>query len=363
MQVISTYRALKRLFPNADVEVIDYTPLSTFVSLIRGRLSLRHIGRAIAYNRRHYLFKKCRENNLNLSRKCIVTNSYLHAIKSIKDQFDIIVVGSDEVWKIEKGKRARPFPNLYWLGEIGDTKKVAYAASANKTAYRENDDDKKSLIKKYLSSFDLLSVRDTHTIEMAEYSGVTNKIEKIPDPTFVLNFKPLDVKSKLRRIGLCLNKPMVGITLFDSEISCALYQYYSAKGYQVLGLSFYNEHCDFNMYDKLDPLEWASLISMLTVFVTNRFHGVIFSMKTDTPFYCIDETNNYGKYESKIERLLKDCNLYNDYYSVYDKDLHVGDVISRIDRIIDKHNTEQIKSFLDNNRNDGIQFLKKIGSL
>lgn len=136
LQAYSLLENLKKLMPDAEVEIIDYRSRAVEMwylskALKPGRLK-DVIGRINRYRKIMYFI----ENKLSLSAAKLVSDDLARAEKFIEKQgYDGVVVGSDEVWKILERPFNRPFPNIYWLGKKSSFIKTAFAASSNRTDY------------------------------------------------------------------------------------------------------------------------------------------------------------------------------------------------------------------------------------
>lgn len=112
-------------------------------------------------------------------------------INYVNDQdFDVLITGSDEVWK--KKNEYLSIPNIYWLSPRMKGHKLSFAATANRTRYDVYTDYEKVIMQSYLDVYDLITIRDNHT------KGLIEPIVKKPlhfmcDPTFLIDFEDLDI--------------------------------------------------------------------------------------------------------------------------------------------------------------------------
>ena len=96
----------------------------------------------------------------------------------VRNQYDVIIAGSDEIWKVNS---FRGFPTPYWLmGDLG-CRKFAYAASARVDFKECLDVEKFRELKAALDDFEFIGVRDQLT-----YDAVKNIISKKKESTNVL---------------------------------------------------------------------------------------------------------------------------------------------------------------------------------
>jgi len=76
--------------------------------------------------------------------------------KMIQDRYEVVIVGSDEVWKTDG---FRGFPNPYWLPFELNMKKVAYAVSS-RSDFSALNEEKHNALHRYVNDFELIGVRD-----------------------------------------------------------------------------------------------------------------------------------------------------------------------------------------------------------
>ena len=83
-------------------------------------------------------------------------NNEINNKSDLKDKnYDTIICGSDQIWNI----RIPDYKDLYMLDFVKNANKISYAASMGGIDLKLKDDEKKN-IKKLLSSFSSISVRE-----------------------------------------------------------------------------------------------------------------------------------------------------------------------------------------------------------
>lgn len=317
MQTYSLMQAIKKYFPEYEIQIIDYRPIKIVLKEYLRTFFPRKIKIFFRALKRFYIFERFMYNNFPLSHT-IYTNNYLTASRAIKGQYCAIIVGSDEVWKISEGLFCRKFPNIYWLpGNLGALK-FSFAASANQTELKNFTSTQKEWLYNSLISFSLISVRDNRTLNLITDLCLNKhgSVFKIPDPTFMLDLPDLDLSELLKQNGLDVQKPMVAVILKDIKISRQIYEYFKSLDYQVVALSVNNDYADVNLLGKLNPLQWACVFKYFKFCVTHRFHGVIFSLKNKIPFLAMDDFFDYGENISKMKDLLDSLDMGEHYCSL-----------------------------------------------
>ena len=141
LQAYSFYIALSRRIPDHKVEFINYEPpnairmyLYTFVPWLKYGQMLRelyHFKKNIKLFYQYISFVLARKMFLPTGQK-IPYNNLNKAVEKVNKLYDVVVLGSDELWKINS---LRPFPNLYWLSKGVSALKMSFAPSANTTDF------------------------------------------------------------------------------------------------------------------------------------------------------------------------------------------------------------------------------------
>ena len=321
LQAYSQASAFQNHFDDTGVEIIDYRARNKemkeikkiFINLIKLRFD--------PFNE-YMTYKDSMDKYLPLGNKTITTDDYKKAIDFLKNEYDIIVVGSDELWKTISNKFQRPFPNIYWLAPEIKATKIAFAVSANRCEYKDISEKNRKIGKKLIENFDFLGVRDDHTSKLIKMLNVGNKIiHKVPDPTFAndLDMKSLEkVRNKIVKEGVNLQKPILGfygslpshINNYNPNI---LLKYYKKQGYQIVSLKGKHSFSDIHLKGILDPFEWSIVFGLCDFCITTTYHGTIFSIKNKTPFLSIEHADYYKRIKGKIRDLLEEMSLTDNY--------------------------------------------------
>lgn len=299
---------LRKLFPNEKIELINFNTCDS-EHIYKSTIKSRNI-KAMFYKYKRYCMFKKNQKNLPQSQKKLVTNDIYKFNKFINKKYDLIIVGSDEVWKLDS---FRNFPNQYWLPNYNG-KKISYAASSrtNQKIISDNNYDKK--IYEYLNDFEYVGVRDDMTKNMVESLNIKN-VHINCDPTFLYNFnfsKKNGEKILKEKFKIDTSKKTIGFMVEDKKIIKEIKKKY-CNTYNYISL--YNYEKELKNYASLSPFEWIDVISALDLFVTAYFHGVCFSIITGTAFIAVEKNDYTSKEESKIHDLLSSINLLDNYYS------------------------------------------------
>lgn len=322
LQAYSLYHIIKKRYGDIYiVEIIDYESEKSY------RLYVEQFG-----DNKKGIYSKFQKNigKIRKTMRHIITDSIddvFHYIK--KKKYDCIVVGSDEIWKVDG---MRGFPNAYWLnGDVGCVKKMSYAASA-RNSYEKLTDAQREYIRTALSSFSYVGVRDVSTQIMLSYI-TDKKINLNCDPVFLHDFGfDSTYKNKLcKKYNIDARQKIMVVMIPDNRLVQLLKRH--LDDLIIISLYDYNSFANYNLIE-IDPFEWIKIISIADIMVTNRFHGISFAMKYNIPFLALD---NYDAIEnSKIYDLLHRCNLEDQYceYQGYQTDEDRKSIIRRVKNIM-----------------------------
>lgn len=289
-------------------EIIDYN-----LKLEEGVYEKRKFKRPIywrAFSNQDKSFKKSLKKQL-LSKNTIITDNLDEISKEINGKYDILVVGSDEIWRIG----SRGCPNIYWLpGEL-NAKKMSYAASS-RMKYDNLDNEKRTLLKNMYNDFNYIGVRDNISKDEISKLVPEKVVNRNCDPAFLYNeFKSKEEirKTLYKKYNIDISKKIVGIMYDRPEIITKLRKYLG-KDYEFISVYRPMWNADKNL-NSLTPFEWVDFIGGCDFFVSCYFHGVLFALNQNTPFIAIDRRVNRGNLEtSKLFDILKYENIDDKYY-------------------------------------------------
>lgn len=137
----------------------------------------------------------CSESTLNYYRSLNIKEEftdYHKAAEYINKHYDIVIVGSDELWKAGNidDTYSIPYPNPFW-GSAITIKKFAFAVSTGSLNLDDYTELTKKNMKNDLSEFELIYVRDKKSQLDLKRLGI-HVDGLIPDPTFAIDFKSTD---------------------------------------------------------------------------------------------------------------------------------------------------------------------------
>ena len=244
------------------------------------------------------------------SKEYLRSNSIETFEKFVKGKYDVIVVGSDEVWKVNN---FRGFPNPYWL--IGDLncKKFSYAASARVEFRKVLPSEKLAILENAIKDFDFISVRDEKTKgELEELKATNLTIHKCCDPSFVYDFNISQINAieKVKRESKFKNDKKTVVVIVGKKEIAEKIRKDLGKDFNILALTYY--HKGYINVANITPLEWLSIIRDADFVISSLFHAACFSIVQKTPFISVEERRMV---DSKLDELLDDELLRERYIS------------------------------------------------
>lgn len=261
-------------------------------------------------------------------------------INYINTNFDVVIVGSDQVWRLSY---VHNIYDYFFKGVSNKILKIAYAASfgTNKCDIQEM---KKRECAKLLRDFSLISVREDSAIKLMEENfGCTPKCYL--DPTFLLpkeEYEKLLCRGTIRNSGYCFT-----YILNDSDDKDCLVKFVE----EALDLEIYKfntkaENPKVKIKCRVAPsvIDWLSGLYFSDFVVTDSFHGCVFSIIFNKPFIV------YGNNKRGIDRFTSILNKFSlSDRLLYSSDSFSSSIISKriewvyINKLINKDRNEILK--------------------
>ncbi len=266
------------------------------------------------YNRKRYSVFEDAWKSLNLSEENLCGNDIEEFISFVSGRYDIIITGSDEIWRPD-GIRGLPKP--YFLpGDLGCTK-VSYAASglAHHTVLSEED---LRFVKECFDDFSYIGVRErTEINELISLAADERKLHVNYDPCFIYDFAPDPERGRglLRKyFHLLGNRKVIVIMYTERQEEGPVLEKYLKQSFEDKYdfVSLYVRNTEFRNNPSVTPFEWIDMIAAADGVISMFYHGVIFSILSGTPFYAV-EKRSAVKEESKQYDLLSRLGLLSSY--------------------------------------------------
>ncbi len=215
--------------------------------------------------------------------------------------YDIHLVGSDQVWNLEKGIESSLYFFLNFLKS--DSIKISYGSSFGTSMV---DEKHYISLKQLLTSFKAIGVRENEGVEIVKAAtGFTSK--QVLDPTFLLTQEEWGNLASERII----NEDYILYYGFDNtEISKKIISNLKKRlGLIVVAVSgsvFFPHKVD-KFIQNAGPKEFLSLVKYSKFVIASSFHGVAFAIHFKKSFVSIKHPTR----NSRMESLLKNLNLIN----------------------------------------------------
>ena len=222
-----------------------------------------------------------------------------------RQNLDAIIVGSDQVWRPDYSPC---LPN-YFLDFLEDwkTKRIAYAASFGSDTWTYSN-IQTQICGSLLKQFNAVSVREQSAIELCKKHFGVNAIQTL-DPTMLLEqddyLNIIDRKERKRGELFCY---VLDRSQEKKHIIAHIEKATHLKPFESMPELKEN---NYNLYGDIDkcvypPLEdWISAFYEANMVVTDSFHGTIFSIIFNKPFWVI------GNERRGMTRFLSLLSLFN----------------------------------------------------
>lgn len=306
--------------PDCSAELINYAPhnyyFAPYARTMEGKKALE---------------EKREKIEAFLRRECGVCTPIIHSVTG--NDYDFYCVGSDQVWNTDLRENVEL---EYFLPNLDEkAKRIAYAASIGMEISKIN----KEIFQKYLPKFDSISLREGGKYGEFIYQMCNKACEKVLDPTLLLEKKDYEnLIPKEKKV----NGPF--IFLFWLHLDEELMKYVEivnmlARKYNltivhnILGAPpcmFVNDEVCMQyegIYDFLWYMKNADMV------VTNSFHGTIFSVQFERPFYIHIANLRRSRLDNIVEllgiedRVIKGCVSYDNLNKDVDFDLIKGRLV------------------------------------
>ena len=197
-------------------------------------------------------------------------------------QYDAYIVGSDELWNPRCNSTMAP----YFLGFAPrGARCLSYAASTG--GHDEYDEQAQYVFKQHLECFYRISMREKSSCDyFSKMLGRT--VEHVVDPTLLLT------ASEWEKVSLPVPVKEPCIVVYDLipspqiwAIARRIATNTGQKIIRICGEVGMRRLSDVVQYSEIGPGEFISLISNASCVITNSFHGTVFAILYQRPFYFV----------------------------------------------------------------------------
>lgn len=281
-------------------DMYDYKKNGTFYKKILNTIFLKKV------------MEQRQENYENFMRNCLdLTDEYNEKEELEKLNYDYYISGSDQIWNLA----TYDFDWAYFLDFVSNGKKIAYAPSLGPKKLDIGEESKKK-IKSLVNKYDNVSVREQGSKErLAEIIENQKDININIDPTILLEKN--DWEKIIKEEPILKGNYILFYTLRMSKERAKFLKEISKKMKMPIVVANQSLRYDyiygFKRQYQSGPLEFLNLIKNAKLVISSSFHGTVFSILLNKPFYTLDGIN-----DSRIKNLLNITNLENRSISIND---------------------------------------------
>lgn len=271
-------------------------------------------------------------------------------IKRLEKEYDAFICGSDQIWNPIGWQ-----PTLFLDFVPSDKPKISYAASVARDNLNHEEIE---FILEHIKDFKAVSVREERTAEILKESQTSQDISVMPDPTMLLQpeeWNVLAAESHEKRKNYVLAY-FLGGNIEQREQAIAVTK---KQGKDILFIPYvchsvleWEEKHEKYMAKNVGVPEFLALIKNADAVITDSFHGTIFSIIFNTPFFVLKRFRNGDSksMNSRVVTLLRTFSLQNRLVEVIPETQKWTFSDSELDCI------EKVRTF---QRQKGMEFLRE----
>lgn len=261
-----------------------------------------YIKRIMFYRYKKDLMKKAEYFENFIKDKLLTTKEY-HSLNELEKEdfmYDYYIAGSDQLWNLT----AHDFNWANYLEFVKSGKKISYAASFGPKAQTWNEEER-DRVKHNLLTFNNISVREEGSfLNVKELTGIEPQINV--DPTMLLTKEQWE--DLITKEPLYKGKYIFLYNLNSNSEILEIAKKVSKKLKMPIVVSRYLNRKEImsgfrKKYDA-GPLEFLNLIKNSNLVLSSSFHGTVFSILLNKPFFAIN-----GAKDFRISTLLQKMGL------------------------------------------------------
>lgn len=254
--------------------------------------------------------------------------------------FDYYIVGSDQVWNPQYGGLSDLDLLTFTKG-----KKISLSASFGINYLNE---DYKDRLKKSLTDFEAISVRENEGKEIIDSLEINLDVEVLIDPTMYLDSKEWDDICEKPKFDIPKNYILLYfLGDISDDILTQINNYAKKNNYEIINILDKN-----SKYYSCGPSEFVYLEKNANFICTDSFHSSVFAIIYNIPFVVLDRKGKYNNMNSRIKTLLKkfklESQLFDSKQGNFDSYLNIN--YDKTNDIL-KNEREKVKDFLNTNLN------------
>ena len=279
-----------------------------------------------------------------------ITQKYTNLSFLKKDDFDVIIVGSDQIWR---PLYYQPIADAYlkFAKNWTSIKRIAYAASFGTDTWEYTEQETNECAS-LLNLFDAISVRENSGIDLCRKKFGREVIQTL-DPTLLLrkeDYLSLTNQSNVKKQngGLCYY-------FLDATSDKLWLAQKIAKERRLISYEANNPDAEksflhFERRIQIPIEQWLINLMYAQFVVTDSFHGCVFSIIFNKPFIAI---GNVKRGMTRLKSLLSMFGLYNRLMNI--------DNLSNIQQM-QEIDWDKVNKILNENREVSLSFLREINN-
>lgn len=294
LQTYGLYTAIKNL--GYDCEIVDYK----CESIVKRELpktkpesySLKNVALYLILEKKLQKKFASFQNTIHSCMK--LSKSYnKYNIEEADEEYDAFVIGSDMLWNLSITGNDM----VYFLNFVKDNnKKYAFSTSIGNHWDRKET----AVVCPFLQDFRRISLREKDSVDWI--SGFLEKtIEFVCDPTMLME---RSVWEQLINNSVGIHDNYILIYFYDAQMMEDAKNYAARHKCNVLFINYGKHVKGVKNIHPYDISVFLSLIKQAKAVFTASYHGMLFSIYFEVPFYCyMRENGNNVRFHSVFDRL------------------------------------------------------------
>lgn len=340
LQAVATRVFLERR--GHEVFYLDYWPsyhkqYYAFFSLLE--MKRRGLKCGMKYLNETIKYRKTKQKRIEAFEKFISLYIQPYCI-NIHEKCDVIVYGSDQIWR--KQSALHTYNSVYWgIGDFNSNLNISYAASMGILPIKDKE---KEILSQYFKNLDYISVREEDLRQFVQSLGFDCEINI--DPTLLIKKEDwntiLGLSDDYREDKYALFYDLQRESFDIDEIN----RFVSQNGLvlkTICGNANKNE--TNNIITTAGPLGFIKLVKDAEFVFTSSFHGLVFSIIYNKPFYAAFR-NNAGRAKSLLQQIGLNDRLLTPLSKIPNKQEYI--------------NFKEINLVLDEFRQNSVQYFEKV---
>jgi predicted lactoylglutathione lyase len=239
----------------------------------------------------------------------------------VSQDADMFITGSDQIWNPFCGG----FNPMMFLEFAGDKKRIAYSSSISRPDFPTEIKDR---VKKDLSKFQHIAVREQHSVELINDMLGRNDTKLVVDPTMLLSKEQwqsfadranieFEVPEKYIFCYFVGNRPEYIDMVNDVKQKTGIKDVITVD---CIGNK--TRYGDGIVYHDGGPYEWVYLLSHASMICMDSFHATVFALKFHKDFVHILKTkpSEGNANSSQNGRMYDILSRYGILYKLYNKE-------------------------------------------